>query len=86
MSDCARFSNDTFTDNPPENAGRDAEAFAKYVRRESGHLSQAVAHIVFRHAGRSTITKQDILLLARRNESLDKILRQTAELGASTSR
>ncbi|KAJ5559126.1 hypothetical protein N7535_009010 [Penicillium sp. DV-2018c] len=54
-----------------ETVSQDLESFANESR--TNRMSD------FRHAGRSTVNLSDVMLLARRNEGLDEILRAFVE-------
>lgn len=50
----------------------------KQPRRQNKHkraVADNLGFFRFRHAGRSTVNVSDVLLLARRNEGLESILR-----------
>lgn len=67
-----------------ENVAGDLESFSKY----SYSVILLNARLIFsRHASRSTISVDDVLLLARRNEGLEAVLRNSLErLGSSKSK
>lgn len=64
-----------------ETAARDVEAFAKYVNVMALYLQcfwlgPTPNAFTPRHAGRSTVDAADVMLLARRNEGLEELLRK----------
>lgn len=57
----------------PESVSHDLESFAKYDGRRVS-LDSLDTDLV-RHAGRKTIAVDDVMLLTRRNEGLETVLR-----------
>lgn len=64
-----------------ENVSHDLESFAKYAfplpTPEIYNWLKIL--VVYRHAGRSTINTDDVLLLARRNDGLGELLKEFIE-------
>ena len=56
-----------------ENTSQDLESFSKYVY-DVRYLKVLADCWWYRHAGRSTITVDDVMLLSRRNDGLEAVL------------
>ena len=57
-----------------ENVSTDLKSFARCV---SLHFQEGLRRLISfsRHAGRSTVSTDDVMLLSRRNEGLETVLR-----------
>lgn len=62
-----------------ENVSEDLGKFAQSVIRYCPLKASLGLTISLRHAGRKTITTEDVMLLARRNEELAVILRTSLD-------
>ena len=61
-----------------ENTSQDLESFSKYASRFRC-LKIVADYWWYRHAGRSTITVEDVMLLSRRNDGLEAVLRTVVD-------
>ena len=59
----------------PENVSTDLENFAKYAHVHLTPSTNISLQLCIRHAGRSTISTEDVMLLSRRNEGLEAVLK-----------
>lgn len=59
-----------------ENVSADLESFAKYdFPSSSSDVRVGILTLHNRHAGRSTVSTDDVMLLSRRNEGLETVLK-----------
>ncbi|KAL8866227.1 MAG: hypothetical protein Q9174_006425 [Haloplaca sp. 1 TL-2023] len=57
-----------------ENVSQDLRAFAQSVMSNQHMIAEAILTILARHAGRKTVSSEDVMVLARRNEELAALL------------